>query len=172
MCTSHEKPAATLIDESTMNDEKLIASLCDKISIHTHPFSVYQFRVRDRGFLFIQCLSPLYDFRYTSATNHQGQKLDREIVVHYITMSEFENDVMKNHPSPSLKKAKVVNEVRSVVNSYNPKKQVLCVVLFACDKVVVVNQELLSYNTLENSVDENKEKYEAEHELNIFIDRN
>lgn len=74
------------------------------------------------GFLFVQCPHPLAEYRYTSKVDAAGNQLDRQMIVHFLTMAEFTTDVL---PSPAISAAlKAKNLAKYVGVSL---KQCVCV---------------------------------------------
>eukprot|EP00462_Mataza_sp_D1_P023793 CAMPEP_0175131898 /NCGR_PEP_ID=MMETSP0087-20121206/6789_1 /TAXON_ID=136419 /ORGANISM="Unknown Unknown, Strain D1" /LENGTH=180 /DNA_ID=CAMNT_0016414221 /DNA_START=198 /DNA_END=740 /DNA_ORIENTATION=+ len=154
--------------ENSISDENVVGMLVDRLGGYTCPFVVYQHQSVGRGFLFIQTPNQLAEFRYTSKVDFAGRALSRCLTCHYMTVKEFEGDVLPNLPDLS----KIKGLVRRDVKKYDYQRELVVLIRFGCgwSKVFTMKMEP-NYVMCLSLIKESDLNYAEMDSLEINIDK-
>ncbi|CAJ1958008.1 unnamed protein product [Cylindrotheca closterium] len=110
-----------------------------RIRFYACPYAVFKTQELGKGFLFIQSNCTLAELSLTIPKDTTGRVVERSILMHFLTLGEFDADVI----SDDFEMAVTRTKLQELVNMYNPEKEVVLLLRLRCGHVSLGNGVLV-----------------------------
>eukprot|EP00904_Undaria_pinnatifida_P003552 jgi/Undpi1/13198/HiC_scaffold_8.g02860.m1 len=117
-----------------LNRQNVMARILGRVRLYLCPFAVCHGEVQGRGFVFVQTPNPVLELEYLQPVNSNGRKLDRSIILHFLSMGEFVDAVLQD----DFELGVIRSPLETAVNSYDRKKEMVVLVRARCGYMAVV----------------------------------
>ena len=102
-----------------------------RIRFYACPYAVFKTQELGKGFLFIQSNCTLAQLSLTIPKDTTGRMIERSILMHFLTLGEFDADVISDDFEMAATRAKL----QELVNIYNSEKEVVLLLRLRCGHV-------------------------------------
>jgi hypothetical protein len=102
--------------------------LYGRIRFYVCPYAVFRTTDLGRGFVFLQSDRTLQDMSLYIPKDFTGNSVTRSILIHYLTIGEFDSEVCKE----DFELALVRTKLKELVDTYNVEKEVIVFFKFRC----------------------------------------
>lgn len=99
-----------------------------RIRFYASPYAVFKTQELGKGFLFIQSNCTLAQLSLTIPKDTTGRIIERSILMHFLTLGEFDADVI----SDDFEMAATRTKLKELVNMYNSEKEVVLLLRLRC----------------------------------------
>lgn len=128
-CPSYTRLAS--VDDETKTTVR--NEIFSRIRFYACPYAVFKSAELGDGFLFIQSDTTLKDLSIAIPKDSSGRELTRSILMHYLTMGEFDAEVCRD----DFEMAAVRTNLQELVKAYDPEKEVVLLVRLRCGHVAL-----------------------------------
>jgi len=102
-----------------------------RIRFYACPYAVFKTQELGKGLLFIQSNCTLAQLSLTIPKDTTGRMIERSILMHFLTLGEFDADVI----SDDFEMAATRTKLQELVNTYNSEKEVVLLLRLRCGHV-------------------------------------
>jgi hypothetical protein len=144
-CPSYARAATTPIRKETQ--EAIRNDLYSRIRFYACPYAVFRAKDLGRGFLFLQSDKTLQDMSAYIPKDFMGRSTGtRSILIHFLTLGEFDSELSKEDFELSLVRTKL----KEAIDIYDDGKEVVLLFKFRCGHMAVGKAVLVpDYNICE-----------------------
>ncbi|KAL3940709.1 MAG: hypothetical protein SGBAC_004805 [Bacillariaceae sp.] len=131
-CFSYSR-LSLLPAKDTMESTKMSIrnEIFGRIRFYACPYAVFKTQELGKGFLFIQSNCTLAQLSLTIPKDTTGRTIERSILMHFLTLGEFDSDVI----SDDFEMAATRTKLQELVNMYNSEKEVVLLLRLRCGHV-------------------------------------
>jgi hypothetical protein len=132
----HKLACSSYARLASMTDETKAAirnEIFLRIRFYACPYAVFKTAELGNGFLFVQSDTALKDLSIPIPKDSSGRTLTRSIIMHFLTMGEFDAEVCRD----DFEMAEVRGKLQVLVNAYDPEKEVVVLVRLRCGHVAL-----------------------------------
>ncbi|KAL3921792.1 MAG: hypothetical protein SGILL_002561 [Bacillariaceae sp.] len=126
-CPSYARAATTPISEDVR--KAIRNDLYSRIRFYACPYAVFRTRDLGRGFLFLQSDKTLQDMSVYIPKDFSGRNTGtRSILIHFLTLGEFDTELSKEDFELSLVRTKL----KEAIEQYDEEKEMVLLCKFRC----------------------------------------
>lgn len=117
-----------------LDRQGVVARVLGRVRLYLCPFAVCHGEAQGRGFVFVQTPNPVLELEYLRPVNSNGRRLNRSVILHFLSMGEFVDAVMQD----DFELGVIRSPLEAAVEGYNPKKEVVVLVRARCGYMAVM----------------------------------
>jgi len=130
-CPSYARVAQTPMRDETK--QEIRNGLFQRIRFYVCPYAVFRTAELGRGFLFLQTDITLRDLSPYIPKNCTGHSVKRSVLLHYLTLGEFDSEVCKEDFELALMRTPLKN----AIDSYVTEKELIILCRFRCGNMAL-----------------------------------
>ncbi|CAN0209886.1 unnamed protein product [Ectocarpus sp. 6 AP-2014] len=118
-----------------LDRQSVVARVLGRVRLYLCPFAVCHGEALGRGFVFVQQTpNPVLELEYLRPVNSNGRRLDRSIILHFLSMGEFVDAVLQD----DFELGVIRSPLEAAVESYDTKAEMVVLFRARCGYMAVV----------------------------------
>ncbi|CAM9476552.1 unnamed protein product [Ectocarpus fasciculatus] len=118
-----------------LDRQSVVARVLGRVRLYLCPFAVCHGEALGRGFVFVQQTpNPVLELEYLRPVNSNGRRLDRSIILHFLSMGEFVDAVLQD----DFELGVIRSPLEAAVESYDTKAEMVVLLRARCGYMAVV----------------------------------
>ena len=131
-CASYARLPLLVAKETMENTRRTVCNeIFGRIRFYVCPYAVFKTLELGKGFIYLQSNSTLLQLSLSIPKDITGRSMERSILMHFLTMGEFDADVI----SDDFEMAAIRTKLQELVNTYKSEKEVVILLKFRCGHV-------------------------------------
>jgi hypothetical protein len=125
-CPSYARAASIRLNEDVKMSIR--NELYGRLRFYLCPYAVFRTTDLGRGFVLLQSDKTLQDMSLYTPKDFTGNTVTRSVLIHFLTMGEFDSEVCKE----DFELALVRTKLKELVDTYDVEKEVILLFKFRC----------------------------------------